>query len=292
MKNLLLLLFLVLSLPGTFAQIINGGFENWNGTEPEGWKTNNSSSFTSIVQSTECNSGSYSIMVSVTENNGITHYPFLKAGQDGNGFSVTEKYKYLVGYYKFLPANAKDAMYISVTILHRTDTDTTIVGVASSTFEKSEYFSHFDAGFYYSNETLAPNVIKITFSMLNSATGLPEAGSVFYLDDLSFSNTVDVKKHQVSELNFTLHQNYPNPFNPVTTIKYEIPATSFVKVSIYDLLGKTAATPVNTILKKGKYRTDWNAGNLPSGIYFCSIYSKPLDGTKEFSDVKKMILLK
>lgn len=67
---------------------------------------------------------------------------------------------------------------------------------------------------------------------------------------------------------FALYQNYPNPFNPETEIKFDIPNESFVKLVIYDLLGREVAVLVNELKKPGKYSAKWDSENTPSGIYF------------------------
>ena len=85
---------------------------------------------------------------------------------------------------------------------------------------------------------------------------------------------------------FELMQNYPNPFNPSTTIKYQIANNSFVTLKVYDILGKEIATLVNHNLKAGQYELQFNASNIPSGIYFYKIVAE------NFTDVKKMILVK
>lgn len=85
---------------------------------------------------------------------------------------------------------------------------------------------------------------------------------------------------------FSLKQNYPNPFNPVTNIEFALPNKSFVKLVVYDMLGKTVETLVNNEYGAGTYKVDWNAANLPSGVYFYKLE------TSGFTDVKKMILVK
>ena len=85
---------------------------------------------------------------------------------------------------------------------------------------------------------------------------------------------------------YFLGQNYPNPFNPVTRIEFKVSSFKFVKLTVFDILGKEVATLVNENLQPGTYQTNFDAGNLKSGIYFYKL------STSEFSDVKKMILLK
>jgi len=85
---------------------------------------------------------------------------------------------------------------------------------------------------------------------------------------------------------FTLEQNYPNPFNPSTTINYEIPTSGIVSLKVYDVLGKEIATLVNEEKPAGIYEVNFNAVNLPAGVYFYRLQ------TGDFVQTKKMILLK
>lgn len=85
---------------------------------------------------------------------------------------------------------------------------------------------------------------------------------------------------------FSLSQNYPNPFNPVTTIKFGLPVSDFVKLEIFDVLGRNINTLVNEKLNAGIYTVEWNSQNKPSGIYFYR-----LSGSN-FSETRKMILIK
>lgn len=85
---------------------------------------------------------------------------------------------------------------------------------------------------------------------------------------------------------FVLKQNYPNPFNPVTYIEFYIPELSLVSVTIYDLSGREIEKLVDQALSPGKFRVDWDASMLPSGVYFYMME------TEKFSDSKKMILIK
>lgn len=86
--------------------------------------------------------------------------------------------------------------------------------------------------------------------------------------------------------NYELHQNYPNPFNPSTQIKFDLPKSSFVKLIVYDVLGKEVTSLVNEELNLGEYSVDWNAVNFPSGVYFYTLISD------DFIQNKKMILIK
>jgi hypothetical protein len=67
---------------------------------------------------------------------------------------------------------------------------------------------------------------------------------------------------------FLLEQNYPNPFNPSTTIRYQLPVASMVKLEVYDVLGKKEATLVSERQSAGYYQFIWNASGLSSGHIF------------------------
>ncbi len=89
--------------------------------------------------------------------------------------------------------------------------------------------------------------------------------------------------------NFKLEQNYPNPFNPSTNISYELYAPAYVKVKVFDIIGREIATLVDQNQNEGTYTVEFDASkysNLTSGIYFYKIE------TENYSDVKKMILTK
>lgn len=87
--------------------------------------------------------------------------------------------------------------------------------------------------------------------------------------------------------------NYPNPFNPETKIKFGLPKQSFVKITVYDILGKEVSVLVNGQLDAGEFEADWNAAEFTSGIYFYRIEARQ-DGssTGDFVRTAKMVLVK
>jgi len=86
--------------------------------------------------------------------------------------------------------------------------------------------------------------------------------------------------------NFFLSQNFPNPYNSVTRIQYALPDESYVRLTLYDVLGEQVAVLVDEREKAGYYGVRYDAGNLASGIYFYRIEAGG------FQAVRKMILLK
>jgi hypothetical protein len=96
-----------------------------------------------------------------------------------------------------------------------------------------------------------------------------------YLNSLVSNVTNSVKNNFTFSKTFFLYQNYPNPFNPTTKIKYTIPfagtsSKTFVKLKIYDLLGKEVATLVNKEENAGSYEVEFSAGSYGSGLEIAS----------------------
>ncbi|NOX18348.1 MAG: T9SS type A sorting domain-containing protein [Chlorobi bacterium] len=128
-----------------------------------------------------------------------------------------------------------------------------------------------------------------------------EDGTIFFT--LNGTGNVSVEKgatgigdEEGNIAQFKLKQNYPNPFgkssttgNNITTIEYTIPNSFSIvhsQLSIYDVLGRKVATPVDEEQAPGNYKVNFDASNLPSGIYFYAIQAG------EYFKAKKMTLIK
>ena len=86
--------------------------------------------------------------------------------------------------------------------------------------------------------------------------------------------------------NFVLSQNYPNPFNPSTVISYQLPVNSLVSLKVFDMLGREVSVLVDGMQSAGLHMVEFNASNIPSGIY---IYRLEAGNT---SLTRRMTLLK
>jgi len=99
---------------------------------------------------------------------------------------------------------------------------------------------------------------------------------------------------------YRLEQNWPNPFNPSTSIGYTVGVVSrqsfvvssqwsvagWVRLAVYDMLGREVAVLVDEQKQPGEYRVTWDASGMPSGVYFYRLTSG------QFSDVKRMALVR
>ncbi|MGM0588597.1 MAG: S8 family serine peptidase [Bacteroidota bacterium] len=83
-----------------------------------------------------------------------------------------------------------------------------------------------------------------------------------------------------------LDQNYPNPFNPSTTINYQVPEATEVRLQVFNMLGRKVADLVNKQQAPGTYQVSFDASNLSSGVYIYRLHT----GAKVIT--KKMILMK
>ncbi len=141
-------------------------------------------------------------------------------------------------------------------------------------------------------------------------TGLPHAneGSAYYkitsvgyltevYNESGFSNIVDIRaklpafEKQGSEIisginNYSLSQNYPNPFNPATTIMFTLPVSAQVTLKVYDVLGREAASLIDSYKEAGSHSIKFDASNLTSGIYFYQLKAG------EYIETKKLTLQK
>lgn len=151
-------------------------------------------------------------------------------------------------------------------------------------------------------QTSLINVTGLTSSQYSVPLGVLNSGGVYFWkanakNGIGTSNYTSIWFFQCllvglnsagSEIpaSFKLYDNYPNPFNPSTTIKFDVPKTSNIKLLIYNQIGQVVANPLDNKLEGGKYTYTFDGSNLSSGIYYCQL------STDGFKDIKKMLLVK
>ncbi len=121
--------------------------------------------------------------------------------------------------------------------------------------------------------------------VLRQVSGADKEGEL-YFDDLQVGGKITSVASSEFPIEFSLKQNYPNPFNPGTTIEFDIPERSYVKLRVYDVLGREVKTLVDEELLPGKYFVKFESDGLPSGVYFYRLEAG------KFVAVRKMILVK
>jgi photosystem II stability/assembly factor-like uncharacterized protein len=144
------------------------------------------------------------------------------------------------------------------------------------------------------------NIITFTDSSLTSINtynyrvkAYNTYGSSLYSNIASVSTITSVNsKYSQIPTKYELSQNYPNPFNPTTIIEYGLPSQSLVKIVVYNILGEVVKELANGQQSAGYHNVSFGANNISSGIYFYKIEAKASDGSKQFREIKKMMLLK
>lgn len=145
----------------------------------------------------------------------------------------------------------------------------------------------FTGGFYYAN------LVYQHDSIPGSVTQTPPAAESFAKQRFIRAKLINLGLPGIQPIGneipskFNLEQNYPNPFNPVTKIRFSVPKSANVTLEVYDVTGKLVATLAkNEAVTAGLKEIEFNAVNLPSGIYFYSLKSA------DFTETKKMVLVK
>lgn len=96
---------------------------------------------------------------------------------------------------------------------------------------------------------------------------------------------------------YSLGPNFPNPFNPTTAIRYDLPEDSYVELKVYDLIGREIRTLIHENQVAGSKNVQWDGkesfGNpVSSGMYVYHISARSRESNLQFSQTRKMILLK
>ncbi len=103
-----------------------------------------------------------------------------------------------------------------------------------------------------------------------------------FTDSLAFTQVRD----EDAVRRFHLHPNYPNPFNPVTTLSYELPEPSMVRIVVYDSRGSRVMVLAEAYQSSGLHTLNWNAGKLSTGVYLIHMTAGP------YSETRKCLLIK
>lgn len=143
----------------------------------------------------------------------------------------------------------------------------------------------------FSSGTLTNDAVQLTFTSGEPVSGTFSNASFTIFAGVSslieqLPTSVSDNDHEIPAV-FHLRQNYPNPFNPSTTIHYDLPTSSEVRIDVYNVIGVRVATLVNGIMPAGSHTVQFDASALASGMYLYRFFA----GGKVVS-TKKMMLIK
>jgi hypothetical protein len=171
------------------------------------------------------------------------------------------------------------------------------------------YLSGYDTKFQLNTgagnfKVMPKDTQNIYYSQL-IAKGFTNKNSVTKLKALSYAAKTVFKIGIIEEIerncsltiipdDFSLSQNFPNPFNSQTVIKYTSPRSAYIKITIYDLLGREVAIPVNGQIPAGYHDVNVSALNLSSGIYFyrMQVIDNSVNNSLKTGRVHKMVVVK
>lgn len=166
--------------------------------------------------------------------------------------------------------------------------------IFAGTYDNGVYIST-DNGYTWIQKNQGFYTLNVSVSALHSKDNSIFAGQYNYTPNAgykciyrrSFSEIISIKKISSNVTDkYILYQNYPNPFNPATKIKFQINDSKHTALNVYDMLGRKIVSLVNGYMTKGIYEVEFNAEDLPSGIYFYRLV------VNNFSETRKLILLK
>lgn len=304
MKTFTIILTVLIAMTiETNAQIPNSGFETWENyvddytgyvyEKPDLWNgslPNNSVYSFSIEKNPESypvGTGQYSMKIQPDIANGVRGVAISNDGADPMvnwipkpSFAINRRPASLYFYYKCFPFGGD-------TIIGKVYFYKNGVVIGNPVFGTTQTISSWTAWevpMTY-NTSDVPDSATIFF-----VTGayIQHSESILYVDNLSFDTLITSVSLTSNELpiKFNLAQNYPNPFNPTTNISFTIPSRSFVTIKLFDIIGREITTLVSEELRSGNYSRQWNATNIPSGVYFYRLQAG------SYIETKKLVLLR
>ena len=120
----------------------------------------------------------------------------------------------------------------------------------------------------------------------NETTLRSAGGSDIFVAKYGAGSPTSVDEPSVLIDDFKLAQNYPNPFNPQTTIQYGLPHAAFIRLVIYDTMGRRVQVLVEGLRSPGWHEVVFETSDLPSGAYFYRLEAGSFQGTSQMLLVK------
>lgn len=139
-----------------------------------------------------------------------------------------------------------------------------------STFTKNSFF--IDSTFFANYKTGLDRVVywvkakDVNNNLSNESNHYEISGSSLIQMKISFDQYNDEILNE-----FCLLQNYPNPFNPSTTINFSLKESGFTKLDLFNCIGEKIKNIISEFKESGSHSIQFNAENLPSGIYIITL---------------------
>jgi hypothetical protein len=166
------------------------------------------------------------------------------------------------------------------------------------------YCGHFTAPFYFGQDSAISRInrafdgpiVAITFNPL-TIDGTQPLPAFLHPNPSAVPVNPPASKYSVLDDTpdqYAIQQNYPNPFNPTTTIEFNLGQASIVTLKVYNILGQEVSTLLNREqLQSGEQSIEFDAGALPSGVYFYRIQAFGSGrNNQQFQATRRMVLIK
>ncbi len=280
MKKVYILLLLVLALP-VQAQILNGGFEEWTDGNPTHWQTSNSPpTLENVKASPNGHSGAQCLNGYVATIFYVGFTPVLSSSTTSHrGFYMDKGYTSLKGWYKFTSAKG-DQFQVSITASH----GDTAVGSGTLLLGSATEWTEFNVPIYYPiSSTPDSSIILVTIVGANNSSTV-NAGSQFYLDDLSYGYLNETRSASTTEkLSVDI---LTNPCRESTPIRIQSSTQTSASIEVVDGNGKSQISSKQISLQAGSNLLSLETKELLSGVYYIRF------SIGNLSETKKLIVLR
>lgn len=248
--------------------------------------------------------GNYPLMVTVVDQHNLTRYEIITVTVQSNqppsitDVQFTPAAVYANGQHRFrirVWANDPDGL----TDIERVWADFSSVGVPSQIwlFDDGSHGDETPGDGIFTRDSLVvppgyPAGLYLITAFVKDLGGLNSEYTAF----LEVLDPLAIPGDPIQPSVFALHPNYPNPFNPSTTISFDVPRSAFVRIKIFDALGREVYTLIEKSLSPGRYHIRWNGKDyhgrvVASGVYFCRmLVSFNISGKSVFT--RKMLIIK
>jgi hypothetical protein len=208
-------------------------------------------------------------------------------GYYSNGYTDSRDFWRLV-------APSSDSIYVHVSSDSTVDLDITAYAPDSASYMTSD-----GRPGIYSRVGIKPTAGAVYYFRVSLWTGTAGAYSIIATRSSLAVGVEKISDEGLVPTQLTLDQNYPNPFNPSTTVRYGLPESQNVRISVYSLLGQEIAVLVNGTQSPSTYTVVWNGKDrngvdLPSGMYIIRLQARSISGGQsgEKQIVKKAMLVR